>query len=74
MKGLKINKDECPLDSDGWSWEEYEATFNGKTVVVRVPIEIERRWDDVEIVEEVVFKAIPGITDKEGNLLDEEGV
>ena len=52
MKGLKIDKDNI-LESDGWSWEEYSATFNGKKVVVRVSIEIERHWETVEIQEEV---------------------
>tara|TARA_R100001143_G_C3288717_1_gene100163 strand:- start:3 stop:266 length:264 start_codon:yes stop_codon:yes gene_type:complete len=43
---------EPPVDSDGWSWEEYETTFNGKEVVVRVQVEIVRYWETVEIVKE----------------------
>ena len=52
MKGLKIDKDNM-LDTDGVEYENYSATFNGKKVVVRVSIEIERHWETVEIQEEV---------------------
>ena len=44
---------EGPIDSDGWSWEEYETTFNGKEVVVRVQVEIVRHWETIEVKEEV---------------------
>jgi hypothetical protein len=43
---------EGPIDSDGWSWEEYETTFNGKEVVVRVQVEIVRHWETIEVVKE----------------------
>tara|TARA_R100000988_G_C3942250_1_gene136826 strand:- start:584 stop:808 length:225 start_codon:yes stop_codon:yes gene_type:complete len=59
MKGLKIDKDDM-LDTDGVEYENYSATFKGKEVVVRVPIErkdrgevdIKRYWNDIQIIEE----------------------
>ena len=59
MKGLKIDKDDM-LDTDGVEYENYSATFKGKEVVVRVPIErkdrgevdIKRYWADAEIQEQ----------------------
>ena len=60
MKGFKINKDDM-LDTDGVEYENYSATFKGKEVVVRIPIErkdrgevdIKRYWNDIQIIEEV---------------------
>jgi len=60
MKGLKIDRDDM-LDTDGVEYENYSATFKGKEVVVRVPIErkdrgevdIKRYWNDIQIIEEV---------------------
>ena len=52
MKGLKIDRDDM-VDTDGVEYENYSATFKGKEVVVRVPIErkdsgevdIKRYWN-----------------------------
>tara|TARA_R100000935_G_scaffold32252_1_gene52790 strand:+ start:438 stop:626 length:189 start_codon:yes stop_codon:yes gene_type:complete len=60
MKGLKIDRDDM-VDTDGVEYENYSATFKGKEVVVRVPIErkdrgevdIKRYWNDIQIIEEV---------------------
>ena len=60
MKGLKIDRDGM-VDTDGVEYENYSATFKGKEVVVRVPIErkdrgevdIKRYWNDIQIIEEV---------------------
>ena len=59
MKGLKIDKYDM-LDTDGVEYEDYSATFKGKEVVARVPIErkdrgevdIKRYWADAEIQEQ----------------------
>ncbi len=60
MKGLKIDRDDM-VDTDGVEYENYSATFKGKEVVVRVPIErkdrgevdIKRYWNDIQIIEEI---------------------
>ena len=62
MKGLKIDKYNM-LDTDGVEYEDYSATFKGKEVVARVPIDrhtdelsdevsVKRYWSDAEIQEQ----------------------
>ena len=62
MKGLKIDRDDM-VDTDGVEYEDYSATFKGKEVVARVPIDrhtdelsdevsVKRYWADAEIQEQ----------------------
>ena len=62
MKGLKIDRDDM-VDTDGVEYENYSATFKGKEVVVRVPIDrhtdelsdevsVKRYWADAKIQEQ----------------------
>ena len=62
MKGFKIDRDDM-VDTDGVEYENYSATFKGKEVVVRVPIDrhtdelsdevsVKRYWADAEIQEQ----------------------